>query len=284
MATRFDSVHAGSTVLHRAATCTCDKQTARVLGLCAARHLSLCVMRLQLAFDFDLLAHECNPMSKNGFSATIFLNASFLISTSVKSHCTPCSFTVVMSILSSRPKYPSPATLSPKRCLCVSDSTCSQLPMNILPSEDSPSACGSDAAFSFASNCSSSPQSSVCTSAACFLDGRLSVSMASPLLALENEPPLVAVMSCFIVTSSSPIDPIPLIQHVFGLMKRVALVSLHPHVLVLWQDTLRPLHSSPVLHASCPCMCPSDWLGDDCQPWHILDNQVLDRTSFPNLS
>ena len=28
---------------HRAATCTCDKQTACVLGLCAARHLSLSV-------------------------------------------------------------------------------------------------------------------------------------------------------------------------------------------------------------------------------------------------
>ena len=114
-----------------------------------------------------------------------------------------------------------------------------------------------------------------------------SVSMAGPLLALEDEAPLVAVMSCFIVTSSSPRislvgDPIPLTQHVCGLMKRVALVSLHPHVLVLWQDTLCPLHSSPVLHASCPCTCPSDWLGDDCQPWHILDNQ--DRTSFPNLS
>ena len=43
MATRFDSVHARNTVLHRAATCTCDKQTACVLGLCAARHLSLSV-------------------------------------------------------------------------------------------------------------------------------------------------------------------------------------------------------------------------------------------------
>ena len=43
MATRFGSVHAGSTVLDRAETCTCDKQTACVLGLCAARHLSLSV-------------------------------------------------------------------------------------------------------------------------------------------------------------------------------------------------------------------------------------------------
>ena len=163
-------------------------------------------MRLQLAFDFDLqLAHGCAPMSKNGFSATIFLNALFLISSFVKSHCTPCSFTVVMSILSSRPRYPSPETLSPKRWLCVSDSTCSQLPMNILPSEDSPSACGSDAALSFASNCSLSSKSSVCTSAARFLDGQLSVPMAGPLLALEDEAPLVAVMSCFIVTSFSPI-------------------------------------------------------------------------------
>ena len=41
MATRFGSVHAGSTDPHRAATCTCDKQTACVLGLCAARHLYL---------------------------------------------------------------------------------------------------------------------------------------------------------------------------------------------------------------------------------------------------
>ena len=143
-------------------------------------------------------------MSKNGFSATIFLNALFLISTSTNSHCTPCSFTVVMSILSSRPRCPSPATFSPKRWLCVSDSTCSQLPMNILPS-DSPSACGSDAALSFASNCSLSSTSSVWTSAARFLGGRLSVSMAGPLLALEDEAPLVAVMSCFIVSSFSPI-------------------------------------------------------------------------------
>ena len=38
--------------------------------------LSLCVMRLQLAFDCDLqLAHGCAPISKNGFVATIFLNA-----------------------------------------------------------------------------------------------------------------------------------------------------------------------------------------------------------------
>ena len=87
MATRFGSVHAGSTVFRRAATCTSDGQTARVLGLCAARHLSLCVMRLQLAFDFDLqLAHGCAPISKNGFSATFFLNASFLIFTSGKTH------------------------------------------------------------------------------------------------------------------------------------------------------------------------------------------------------
>ena len=32
------------------------------------------------------------------------------------------------------------------------------------------------------------------------------------------------------------------------------------------------LPSSPVLHASCPCTCPSDWLGDDCQSRHFLDN------------
>ena len=38
-----------------------------------------------------------------------------------------------------------------------------------------------------------------------FLDGRLSMSMAGPLLALEDEAPLVAVISCFTVTSSSPI-------------------------------------------------------------------------------
>ena len=42
MASHFDSVHAESTDLPRAATCTCDKQTACVLVLCAARHLSLC--------------------------------------------------------------------------------------------------------------------------------------------------------------------------------------------------------------------------------------------------
>ena len=58
MATQFDGVHAESTDLPRAATCTCDKQTACVLELCAARRLSLCVMRLQLAFDFNLqLSH-----------------------------------------------------------------------------------------------------------------------------------------------------------------------------------------------------------------------------------
>ena len=46
------------------------------LELCAARHLSLCVMRLQLAFDFNLqLANGCAPTSTNGFSATIFLYA-----------------------------------------------------------------------------------------------------------------------------------------------------------------------------------------------------------------
>ena len=38
-----------------------------------------------------------------------------------------------------------------------------------------------------------------------FLEGRLSVFIAGPLLALEDEAPLVAVMSCFIVISSSPI-------------------------------------------------------------------------------
>ena len=101
-------------------------------ALCSSSSFSLCVMRLQLAFDFDLqLAHGCAHMSKNGFSATIFLNALFLISTFMKSHCTPCSFTVVMSILSSRPKYPSRATLSPKRWSCVSDWTCSQLPVTL---------------------------------------------------------------------------------------------------------------------------------------------------------
>ena len=41
MATHFDSVHAGSTDFLRAAACTCDKRIARVLGLRAARHLSL---------------------------------------------------------------------------------------------------------------------------------------------------------------------------------------------------------------------------------------------------
>ena len=65
-----------STDLPPAATCRCDKQTACALGLCAARHLSPSVMRLQLAFDFVLqLAHGCAPFSKNGFSATVFLNA-----------------------------------------------------------------------------------------------------------------------------------------------------------------------------------------------------------------
>ena len=38
-------------------------------------------------------------------------------------------------------------------------------------------------------------------------------------------------------------DPIPPTQHVCGVMKRVALFSFHPPVLVLWQDTLFPLHS-----------------------------------------
>ena len=42
MASHFDSVHAECTDLPRAATCTCDKQTACVLVLCATRHLSLC--------------------------------------------------------------------------------------------------------------------------------------------------------------------------------------------------------------------------------------------------
>ena len=79
-------------------------------------------------------------------------------------------------------------------------------------------------------------------------------------------------------------DPITLTQHVCGLMKKIAPVSLHPHVPVLWQDTLFHLHSSPVLRASCPCMCLSDSPGDDCQSWHILDSQELDRTSFQNLS
>ena len=103
---------------------------------------------------------------------------------------TACSFTVVMSILSSRPKFP-------LWQFCLPNAGCAfqtfsnyllvRVPnlvpphMNILPSEDSPSlACGSDAAFSFASNCSLSSESSVCTSAARFLDGRLSVSMARP--------------------------------------------------------------------------------------------------------
>ena len=109
MATRSDSAHARSTDPHRAATCTCDKQTVCVLGLCAARHIFLCVMRLQLAFDFGLqLSHGCAPTSKNGFSATIFLNASSPCL--MNSHCTPCSLTVVMSIFSSRPRYPSLAT------------------------------------------------------------------------------------------------------------------------------------------------------------------------------
>ena len=264
----------------RQTDCMCTR------ALCSSSSFSLCVMQLQLAFDSDFqLAHGCAPMSKNGFSATIFLNASFLISTSVKSHCTPCSFTVVMSILSSRPKYPSTATLSPKRWLCVSDSTCSQLPMNILPSEDSPSACGSDAAFSCAFKCSLSSKSSVWTSAARFLDGRLSVSMAGPLLALEDEAPHVAVMSCLIVTSSSPIR-----QNSSGGRSHSSDTAR------LWVDEegcscfLASTRACSLARYSlpsslfCPCTCPSDWLGDDCQPWHILDNQVLDRTSFPNLS
>ena len=71
-------------------------------ALWSSSSFSLCVMRLQLASDFDLqVAHGCASISKNGFSAIIFLNAWFLISTFVISHCTPCSNTVVMSILSS---------------------------------------------------------------------------------------------------------------------------------------------------------------------------------------
>ena len=45
----------------------------------------------------------------------------------------------------------------------------------------------------------------VWTFAARFLDGRLSMSMAGPLPALEDEAPLVSLMFCLIVTSSSPI-------------------------------------------------------------------------------
>ena len=93
----------------RLINCMCTR------ALCSSSSFYLCVMRLQLAFDFDLqLAHGCAPISKNGLSATIFLNAWFLIYTFVKSHCTPCSFTVVVSILSSRPKCSSPATLFQK--------------------------------------------------------------------------------------------------------------------------------------------------------------------------
>ena len=54
-----------------------------------------------------------------------------------------------------------PATLSSKCWLCVSDSSCSQLSMNILQSEDSSCARGSDAALSFAPICSLSSKSSV---------------------------------------------------------------------------------------------------------------------------
>ena len=134
-------------------------------------------------------------------------------------------------------RYPSPATLSSKRCLCVSDSTCSQLPMNILSSEDSPSACGSDAALPSASNCSLSSKP---------LFGHLrlvswTVDFRCPWRVLCSHWRMEHRLWRCPVSLSHPLqpfarislvsDPIPLTQHDCGLMKRVALVSLHPTVL-----------------------------------------------------
>ena len=158
MATRFDSVHAESTDLTRAATCTCDKQTACVLGLCAARHLFLPVscVRFQSPTSTRVRSYKQEWFFRDSLLVRLIPH---LPDNEIPLHTLLIS--VVMSILSSRPRYSSPATLSSKCWLCVSDSSCSQLPMNSLPSEDSPSVCGKGAALSFASICSLSSKSSV---------------------------------------------------------------------------------------------------------------------------
>ena len=167
MATRSDSVHARSTDLHRAATCTCDKQTACVLGLCAARHLSLslCVMRVQLAFDFDLqLAHEQEWFFRNYLPERLIphLHVCEIPLRTLLIHCRDVH-TFVKTQVSISGNFVS-QTLVVRFRLDVFP----KMPMNILPSEDSSSACGSDAALSFASNCSLSSKPSVWTSAARF--------------------------------------------------------------------------------------------------------------------
>ena len=49
-------------VYMRQTSCMCTR------ARCSSSSFSLCVMRLQLAFDLDLqLAHGCAPISKNGF-------------------------------------------------------------------------------------------------------------------------------------------------------------------------------------------------------------------------
>ena len=139
METHFDSVHAGSTDLARAAACTCDNQIACALGFCAARHLSLCVMRLQLAFNFDLqLAHGRAPTSKK----MVFRNNLLVC---LIPHLHVCEIPLHTLLTRCRDVHTfveAQVSISGNFVFqtLVVVSVCSQLPMNILSSKDSPSA------------------------------------------------------------------------------------------------------------------------------------------------
>ena len=75
-------------------------------------------------------------------------------------------------------------------------------------------------------------------------------------------------------------DPIPLTQHICGLMEGCVYFLASTRAC---SSTRYSLPSS-LFPSSARILFLHDWLGDDWHSWHILDIHLLDHTSFPNFS